>query len=109
MRRLGAFSAAATEDEAVRVVVVTGAGDRAFCAGGDLGELIPRLTGGDLELFEGPTRRFFSALYKPVVAAVNGHCLAGGFELLLGTDLRVASTTATFGLSETKVGIVPAA
>lgn len=96
------------EDPDVRAVVLTGAGDRAFSAGGDLGELIPRITAGELEiLVPDSSKRFFSDLYVPVVAAVNGLCLAGGLELLLGTDVRVASSTASFGLPEVKWGLIP--
>lgn len=96
------------ESPDVRAVVLTGAGDRAFSAGGDLGELIPRITGGELDILVPDSgKRFFSDLYVPVVAAVNGLCLAGGLELLLGADLRVASSTATFGLPEVKWGLIP--
>lgn len=92
----------------VRAIVLTGAGDRAFCAGGDLGELIPRLTAGELEiLVPDPTKRFFSDVLTPVVAAVNGICVAGGLEMLLGTDLRVASERAVFGLPEVRLGLIP--
>ncbi|GAC1593662.1 MAG: enoyl-CoA hydratase-related protein [Acidimicrobiales bacterium] len=92
----------------VRAIVLTGAGARAFCAGGDLEELIPRLTSGELEiLISDPSKRFFSDVLKPVVAAVNGICVAAGLEMLLGTDLRVASDSATFGLPEVKWGLIP--
>jgi enoyl-CoA hydratase len=108
VRRFAEAGAAAQADDGVRVVVVTGAGDRAFCAGGDLGELIPRLTAGELEILTpDPTKRFLSDVDKPVVAAVNGLCLAGGLELLLGTDLRIASAGAIFGLPEVRWGLVP--
>jgi enoyl-CoA hydratase/carnithine racemase len=107
---LAEASSAVKEDDQVLVAVITGAGTDAFCAGGDLGELLPALTDGHLEiLVPEPTQRFFSNVYKPVIAAVNGHCLAGGFEILLGTDLRVASETATFGLPEVRWGLVPGA
>jgi enoyl-CoA hydratase len=103
-------SRAVQEDDQVLVAVITGAGTDAFCAGGDLGELLPALTDGHLDiLVPEPTQRFFSTVYKPVIAAVNGHCLAGGFEILLGTDLRVASETAKFGLAEVRWGLVPGA
>ena len=102
--------AAAVDDRAVRSIVLTGAGEKAFCAGGDLTELIPRLTRGELSiLVPDPTKRFFSDCYKPIVAAVNGLCLAGGLEILLGTDIRVSSATATFGLPEVRWGLVPGA
>lgn len=108
VRRFAEASAAAQADDGVRVVIVTGAGDRTFCAGGDLGELIPRLTAGELDILTpDPTKRFLSDVDKPVVAAVNGLCLAGGLELLLGTDLRVASADAIFGLPEVRWGLVP--
>ncbi|MDT9592213.1 enoyl-CoA hydratase/isomerase family protein [Nocardioides zeae] len=105
---LAAAVDAVRRDDDVRAVVLRGAGGRAFSAGGDLGELIPRLTAGELEvLIPDPTRRFFSDLYVPVIAAVEGICVAGGLEILLGTDIRIASTTATFGLPEVRWGLVP--
>ena len=107
-RDLADATAEARRDDTVRAVVLTGAGEKAFSAGGDLAELIPRLTAGQLEvLFPDPTKRFFSELYKPVVAAVNGFCIAGGLEILLGTDIRIAAEHAVFGLAETRWGIVP--
>ena len=95
----------------VRVVVVTGAGDRAFCAGADLGSF-----GGDglsdLELFR--SRDLFvdlfllmSRLGKPIVGRINGHALAGGFGLACSCDILVAVDTATFGTPEINVGIWP--
>jgi enoyl-CoA hydratase len=107
---LAEASRAIQEDDHVLAAVITGAGAEAFCAGGDLGELLPALTDGHLEiLVPDPTQRFFSNVYKPVIAAVNGLCIAGGFEILLGTDLRVASETASFGLAEVRLGLVPGA
>lgn len=108
MRLLEQYSLQAQGDDAVRAVIVTGAGERAFCAGGDLDELIPRTTHGELDtVIPDPTKRFFSDLFKPVVAAVNGICTAGGTELLLGTDLRVAGEKASFGLGEVRWGVIP--
>lgn len=108
VRRLAEASDAAAGDDAVLAVVLTGAGEKAFCAGGDLGELIPRLTAGELEiLVPDPTKRFFSEVYKPIVAAVNGICVAGGLEMLLGTDLRIAAERAVFGLPEVRWGLIP--
>ncbi|HEY1507709.1 MAG TPA: enoyl-CoA hydratase-related protein [Solirubrobacteraceae bacterium] len=107
---LAEASRAIQEDDRVLAAVITGAGDEAFCAGGDLAELLPALTDGHLEiLVPEPTQRFFSNVYKPIIAAVNGLCIAGGFEILLGTDLRVASETASFGLAEVRWGLVPGA
>ncbi|SNQ50599.1 putative enoyl-CoA hydratase/isomerase YngF [Frankia canadensis] len=110
LARLAAIVREVNADDDLRVLVLTGAGSRAFSAGGDLGELIPRLTAGEVDvLIPDPTKRFFSDFYKPVVAAVNGLCLAGGLELLLGTDVRVASDRAVFGLPEVRWGLVPGA
>jgi len=54
------------------------------------------------------TKRFFSDVFKPIIAAVNGHCTAGGLEIMQATDLRIASDRATFGLGEVRWGLVPA-
>jgi enoyl-CoA hydratase len=99
----------AQEDDSVRAVVVTGAGDRAFSTGGDLAELIPAVSSGEATVVTDPSKRFFSDVYKPVIAAVNGLCIAGGFEIMLGTDMRVASATAKFGVAEVRWGVIPGA
>lgn len=106
------------EDPRVSVVVLTGAPGGTFCAGADLGSLIPLLAGNrpaadewdeallaDRRLMDQALLRNVE-FYKPVVAAINGHAIAGGTEILLGTDLRVAATGATFGLTEVRRGIV---
>lgn len=99
----------ARDDDAVLAIVVTGAGE-AFSVGGDLGDLIPRLTaGGDTLVVSDPTKRFFSDVFKPIIAAVNGPCIAGGLEIMLGTDIRVASENAVFALGEVRWGVIPAA
>ena len=88
-----------------RCVVITGAGDRAFCAGADIG--------GDLSVPEETARIVDRALLKttvyakPIVAAVNGDCAGGGVELLLATDIRFAAEHARFGLPEVKWSIYP--
>lgn len=108
---LGAIDAAFEEFEAdddLWVAILTAAGDRAFCTGMDLKEAIPLLTAGDQLGYEDPTRRQFSEVTKPIIAAINGHCIAGGLEMVAGTDLRVAVDTATFGLGEVRWGLVPA-
>ncbi|MFE3060275.1 enoyl-CoA hydratase/isomerase family protein [Nocardia sp. NPDC059239] len=107
-RQLAAATDAARRNDSVHVVIVTGAGEKAFCAGGDLGELIPRLTRGELDvLISDPVKRYFSDVHKPVIAAVNGICVAGGLEILLGTDIRIAAEHATFGVPEVRWGLVP--
>lgn len=97
------------DDDAVTAAVLTGAGDRAFCVGADLGESIPALAEGqfDISRWDGAHQKH-TTLYKPVIAAVNGLCMGGGFEILLSTDLRVAAEHAEFQLPEPGVGVVPA-
>lgn len=94
-------------DESVRVVILTGAGDKAFSAGVDLKELetMP-LTAAELGP-DGPIPRAFAALGKPTIAAVNGFAITGGFELALRCDILVASTNARFADTHARVGIVP--
>lgn len=94
-------------DPELRAAVLAATGERAFCAGMDLVDAIPLLTAGDDMGFSDPTKRQLSDVFKPVIAAVNGACVAGGLELLLGTDLRIAAEHATFGLGEVRFGLVP--
>lgn len=103
-----AFRAFDADDE-LWVAILTGTGDKAFCAGADLGELIPQIVDKGMEAFLGdPSKRFFSDIYKPIICAVNGLCVAGGLEIMQGTDLRIAAEHAVFGLGEVRWGIVPA-
>lgn len=93
----------------LRCVVLTGAGDRAFCAGGDLKErdgMTNEAWRAQHEIFE---RAFITLLDCPipVIAAVNGHAFGGGCEMLLGCDFVYAAKTARFALSETRLGIMP--
>jgi enoyl-CoA hydratase len=107
MAGIGEALMAAEQDGDVRAVVLTGAGDRAFCAGMDLrafaagGPTVDESRPG-LEVF---TERVFP---KPIIAAVNGAAVAGGFELMLACDLAVAADHARFGLPEVKRGLVAA-
>ena len=98
-------------DSGVRAVIVTGAGEKAFCAGADLKE---RTAMDPLEVkkFIFTIRNLFTAieqLNKPVIAAVNGIALGGGTELALACDIRLASENASMGLTETRLAIIPGA
>lgn len=107
------------DDNDMRVVLLTGAGTEAFCAGGDLKYFIPFLTGSrqpETEYEHSIVNDMGQVLvallrpfefYKPIVAAVNGDAIAGGMELLQATDIRVAADTARFGLAEAQRGLVP--
>ena len=90
-------------DDGARVLVVTGAGEEAFCAGADLKAL--DTMGPRLDLPEGPLGFTRLASPKPTIAAVSGWCLAGGFELALWCDLRVATPSARFGFTERRFGV----
>lgn len=106
-RLLGEAIADFEADPELRVAILTGAGERSFCAGADLKSAIPATTAEGGVNRGDPTKRFFSDATKPIVAAVNGFALAGGTEMLLGTDIRIAAEHATFGLPEPKLGLVP--
>ena len=108
------------DDKDARVAILTGAGDKAFCSGADLGLLIPLMSRArqpedeydeaivkDRTLMQTALLRDFE-LYKPVIAAVNGFALAGGMEILQATDIRVSAPQGEFGLSEVMRGIIPA-
>jgi enoyl-CoA hydratase len=96
------------QDDSVRVVIFTGAGDKAFIAGADIGEFAGRTAVTQRSVMLG--RSLFTAIDnfpKPVIAMINGYCLGGGNELAMACDLRVASETATFGQPEINLGIIP--
>jgi enoyl-CoA hydratase len=95
------------DDPDLWVAILTAAGERCFCAGMDLKEAIPLITSGDEMGYEDHTKRQLSDVFKPIIAAVNGHCIAGGMEILQGTDLRIAAEHATFGLGEVRWGLIP--
>jgi len=103
-----AFRALAADDSA-RALVLTGAGEKAFVAGADIGELATMdPIGGVRTSRQGQDAfRFLERMPKPVIAAVNGFALGGGLELALACHLRLASENAKFGLPEVKLGIIP--
>ncbi|MDP9149975.1 MAG: enoyl-CoA hydratase-related protein [Myxococcota bacterium] len=111
LHALGKLAREAALNTSIRAVVLTGAGDRAFCAGADLKErsgMSDDDVRAQLALYRtelGPLDR----LPKPVVAALNGVALGGGLELALCCDLRIAAAHARLGLPETSLGIIPAA
>lgn len=106
---LGAAYVRARDDDDVRAVVLTGAGDRAFCVGADLTESIPALAEGRFDISEWDSAHMKSiGMYKPVISAVRGLCIGGGFEFMLSTDIRVVDEDAIFQLPEPRHGFVPA-
>lgn len=110
MGDLRAALAAAKADPGVRAVVLTGAGDKAFCAGADLGGMADGGGYADLHDARGELARLFRELWelgKPTVARVRGYALAGGFGLALACDLVVAADDAVFGTPEIDVGLWP--
>src|SRR6266550_3189379 len=95
-------------DDSVNVVVITGAGDKAFIAGADIGEFAGRSAQMQREVMV--ERSLFNAIDtfpKPVIAMVNGYCLGGGCEVALACDIRIASESASFGQPEINLGIMP--
>src|SRR5215470_18413680 len=102
------------DDDTAWVAILTGAGDKAFSAGADLKRMIPAAFGSsrggrahdDFGL-GGITRGL--EIWKPMIAAINGFCLAGGLEQALACDIRIAAPHATFGLPEVRWGLFPGA
>jgi len=97
-------------DDDINVVIVTGAGERAFCTGSDLKATMPPPESAAALLFgtgeAGGTLEGFGT-DKPIVCAINGHALGGGLELALACDIRIASDNARLGLTEARIGSVP--
>jgi enoyl-CoA hydratase/carnithine racemase len=107
VRELDAVMDELRADPAVRSVIVTGAGDRIFCAGADLSSAF---SGGDVEAFirfgNGVLRKI-ERYPKPVIAAVNGHALGGGCEIAMACHFRILKETARMGQTESNLGIIP--
>ncbi len=98
------------DDPAIRVAIITGAGERSFTTGADLKSFIPALPSvAELLLTQaGQLLNRGLEVWKPVIAAVNGYCVGGGMTLMLAADIRVAAEHATFGVAEVKRGVFPA-
>jgi enoyl-CoA hydratase len=99
----------AEEDPSIRVVILTGSGEKAFISGADVNEFVGR-NSDTIKDVVAPSRevaRFMSSMKKPIIAAVNGYALGGGCELALACDVRYASINAQFGLPEINLGTIP--
>src|SRR4029077_1748538 len=107
MKELNAALSDVENDPAVRSIIITGSGDRIFCAGADLGNAF---SGPDVASFirfgNGVVRRI-ERFPKPVVAAINGHALGGGCEIAMGCHIRILKETARMGQTESNLGITP--
>jgi enoyl-CoA hydratase/carnithine racemase len=107
VKDLAAALASVEPDEGVRAVIITGAGDRIFCAGADLGSAF---SGGDMAdfiRFGNGVLRKIERFPKPVIAAMNGHALGGGCEIAMACHVRLLKETARMGQTETNLGIIP--
>ena len=100
---------AAKLDDAVRVVILTGAGEKAFIAGADINELAQQtpVDGKEMSIFGQGVLRILETMGKPSIAAINGFALGGGCELALACSIRLASRNAKLGQPEVKLGILP--
>jgi len=109
LKELLCLFAAIREDAAVKVVILTGAGEKAFVAGADISEMQPidAVTGRQFALLGHQLAAAIESLPKPVIAAVNGFALGGGCELALCCDIRLASEAARFGQPEINLGVIP--
>lgn len=98
------------DDSAIRVAVVTGAGDKAFCAGADIKQFLGNRPPLETLMLtqQGALLNRGLEVWKPIVAAINGYCVGGGMTLLLATDIRVCVSDARFGLTEVQRGVFPA-
>ena len=93
----------------VKVIIITGAGNKAFIAGADLNSLKVRTVLETMESENSSIVRIIEKVSKPTIAAINGYCLGGGCEISMACDIRIASVNAKFGQTELNVGILPGA
>jgi len=109
MKELGSAMSECKQDGTVRVVILTGVGDKAFIAGADINEFVgksPAMIMGFAELGHNVVR-IMETMGKPIVAAVNGYALGGGLEISMACDMRFASDKARFGQPEILLGLIP--
>jgi enoyl-CoA hydratase/carnithine racemase len=107
MREMNAALTSVESDDTVRAVIITGSGDRIFCAGADLGSAF---AGGDVDTFirfGNSVVRRIERFPKPVIAAMNGHALGGGCEIAMACHFRLLKETARMGQTESNLGITP--
>ncbi len=107
-RELGQALTDFRDDSELLCAIITGAGNRAFCVGADIGKMLPYIKehGADQKLRTDTIMRGLE-IWKPIIAAINGLALGGGLELALACDLKVASENASFGQPEVKLGLIP--
>ncbi len=109
LNELKAAAIAADADANVKVIIITGAGSKAFVAGADIAQMreLKVLEGRQMTMLGQKVFGIIENLNKPVIAAVNGFALGGGCELAMACDIRIASDTAKFGQPEVNLGIIP--
>ena len=107
--KLTEFMKKAEADENVRVVILTGAGDKAFAAGADISEFSDKNSQTVRALADNGQNlcKYMESMSKPIIAAINGFALGGGCEIAMGCDIRYASANARFGQPEINLGIIP--
>src|ERR671935_722339 len=107
IRELNDALNAVRDDDSVRSVIITGAGERIFCGGADLGSAF---SGGDVEAFirfGNSVMRKLERFPKPIIAAINGHAMGGGMEIAMACHFRLMKETARMGQTESNLGIIP--
>ncbi len=107
MQDLNAALSELEHDDAVKVVIITGAGDKIFCAGADLGSFFSGSDLGTVIRFGTRVVRRVERFPKPVIAAINGHAMGGGCELAMGCHIRILKKGARMGQTESNLGIIP--